>query len=108
MGLEFNPLVVVGAAALCCAFVSYAVARSRARVVFIDTLNHRSCIIEQRIPELSDLISVTTRNDVSWRNLQVSTLLFSPLLLVRTICCQAVELTHLAAHLCHSSDHVSI
>lgn len=74
MGLEFNPLVVVGAAALCCAFIAFAVARRTvaARVVLIDTRNRPAHSIGQQKPELSDLIVVPLGRDVLWKNLQVS------------------------------------
>lgn len=75
MGLEFNPLVVVGAGALCCACIAFAVARRTvaSRTAFFDTLNSsQDDISEQETPVLSDVVVVPQANDVSWKSLQVS------------------------------------
>ncbi|KAJ3483259.1 hypothetical protein NLI96_g6446 [Meripilus lineatus] len=73
MGLEFNPLVVVGAGALCCACIAFAVARRTvaSRTAFFDTLNSsQDDISEQETPVLSDVVVVPQANDVSWKSLQ--------------------------------------
>lgn len=73
MGLEFNPLVVIGAAALCCSIVAFVVARRTVTSgIVVDTRNRPGYATSQQKPELSDLIVIPLRKEVTWKNLQVS------------------------------------